>query len=502
MMQLAQGDRKKIRDVIVSAYVTSDRLANFLFSELEKNLEVEAGTGPLDVVAFRLVQQAISRGYIEDLILAIARDTEDREDIQKLCTRILPQLLPKKLVTLEAKITKQQWSSLFDYLSNNDTLELKRAFENAYSVAIGVDYCEARPDMPFPKEINKIKDLIERLSVGKKGPTLAVRFAEFTIEELQQSMKRKPIQRDLTPLTDWRNEIAANFDVPYWSPEAVETIACKCKGHLLVSVKELGDRLIGHPELYFVEGEESKPISSFKEAPTDPCSLKDILSHISEWIQAAEEKIFSEKKNDFGQIIIELFLPISYFSQDVSSWILKNEDEDDVFLGVYRPFVMRSLYRTQDPKIKDKIKQKLLSLVNGSKEFYVRYLEKAPIERGVLAAKLNKDEIIGLQLIFRDLIDEANQDSLFKEIRKSPALIALWGFESSAGDKEALQIKFNGLVEDDSISDFSRLAEKWRDLRIEAPALVKNMRLLCECPDRWPKKLPDRNNEAHKLIAS
>ena len=91
MIQLAQGDRKKIRDVIVSAYVTSDRLANFLFSELEKNLEVEAGTGPLDVVAFRLVQQAISRGYIEDLILAIARDTEDREDIQKLCARVLRQ---------------------------------------------------------------------------------------------------------------------------------------------------------------------------------------------------------------------------------------------------------------------------------------------------------------------------------------------------------------------------------------------------------------------------
>lgn len=91
MIQLTANDKDKLIESIVSVYVRSDQLALLLFSKLDKNLEVEAGSGSLDVVAFRLIQRAIARGYIEDLIVAIAKDATGRKDVQKLCTKILQQ---------------------------------------------------------------------------------------------------------------------------------------------------------------------------------------------------------------------------------------------------------------------------------------------------------------------------------------------------------------------------------------------------------------------------
>ncbi len=93
MLNLSKGDRKQLREAIASAYPDPDELRIFVDQELGINLAVVAGGGKHGVVIFNLIQWAIAKGYIEDLILALAKDMENREDIQQFCARVLRQRL-------------------------------------------------------------------------------------------------------------------------------------------------------------------------------------------------------------------------------------------------------------------------------------------------------------------------------------------------------------------------------------------------------------------------
>lgn len=93
MLQLSKDDRKALRLAIQSAYPDPEGLAIFLDEELNRSLAVEAGSGKYDTVTFNLVKQAIAKGYIEALILAVFRDNPERADIQQFCRRVLRQRL-------------------------------------------------------------------------------------------------------------------------------------------------------------------------------------------------------------------------------------------------------------------------------------------------------------------------------------------------------------------------------------------------------------------------
>lgn len=93
MLNLSKDDRRQLREAIESAYPDPDDLRIFVDQELGRNLAVIGGSGKHGVVIFNLIQWAIARGYIEDLILALARDTDNRADIQQFCMRVLQQHL-------------------------------------------------------------------------------------------------------------------------------------------------------------------------------------------------------------------------------------------------------------------------------------------------------------------------------------------------------------------------------------------------------------------------
>jgi len=93
VLNLSKEDRKALREAIESAYPDPDDLKIFVEEKLGKNLAVVAGSGKHDTVIFNLIKWAIARGYIEDLILALARDTDNRADIQQFCSRVLRQYL-------------------------------------------------------------------------------------------------------------------------------------------------------------------------------------------------------------------------------------------------------------------------------------------------------------------------------------------------------------------------------------------------------------------------
>ncbi len=93
MLELSKDDRKALREAIQSGYPDRGSLEIFVDDELNQNLAVVAGEGKHDKVIFELIKWAIAKGYIEDLILALAADTENRPDIQQLCRQVLRQRL-------------------------------------------------------------------------------------------------------------------------------------------------------------------------------------------------------------------------------------------------------------------------------------------------------------------------------------------------------------------------------------------------------------------------
>jgi endonuclease G, mitochondrial len=89
MLNLSNDDRKHLRKAIESTYPDPDDLKIFVGEKLSKNLAVVAGGGKYDNVIFTLIQSAIAKGYIEKLILALAKDNPDRPDILRFCALVL-----------------------------------------------------------------------------------------------------------------------------------------------------------------------------------------------------------------------------------------------------------------------------------------------------------------------------------------------------------------------------------------------------------------------------
>lgn len=95
MLKLSGSDRKQLREAIQAAYPDPDDLKLFVDEEMGKNLAVMAGGGKLRQVVSDLIGEAIAKGFIDGLILALAKDT-DNPYIQSFCARVLPQYLQLK----------------------------------------------------------------------------------------------------------------------------------------------------------------------------------------------------------------------------------------------------------------------------------------------------------------------------------------------------------------------------------------------------------------------
>jgi endonuclease G, mitochondrial len=92
-MDLNGEDRRRLREAIQSAYPDPEDLKTFVTEKLDLNIAVVGGSGKYDSVVFNLIQQAIARGYIQRLILALAQDNLERQDIQHYCSLVLQQLI-------------------------------------------------------------------------------------------------------------------------------------------------------------------------------------------------------------------------------------------------------------------------------------------------------------------------------------------------------------------------------------------------------------------------
>jgi V8-like Glu-specific endopeptidase len=92
MLNLSNDDRKQLREAVESAYPAPADLSLFVDEELNRNLAAISTGGSHRTVIFDLIKWAIAKGYIDDLILALAKDTQN-PSIQRFCGRVLQQRL-------------------------------------------------------------------------------------------------------------------------------------------------------------------------------------------------------------------------------------------------------------------------------------------------------------------------------------------------------------------------------------------------------------------------
>lgn len=90
MLKLSKEDRKQLREAIASAYPDPADFKIFIDESLNQNLALISTAGSHTTVIFELIKWSIAKGLIDDLILALAKDTHN-PDIQQFCGRILQQ---------------------------------------------------------------------------------------------------------------------------------------------------------------------------------------------------------------------------------------------------------------------------------------------------------------------------------------------------------------------------------------------------------------------------
>lgn len=138
MLELSKDDRKSLREAIQSAYPDPASLEIFVDEELNQNLAVVGGSGRHDQVIFNLIKWAIAKGYAEDLILALQKDTQNRLDIQQLCGRVLRQrIVLNAPVTASEELMLPLEPTTWDIDIHSEELELFLPKQFTYEADVG-----------------------------------------------------------------------------------------------------------------------------------------------------------------------------------------------------------------------------------------------------------------------------------------------------------------------------------------------------------------------------
>ncbi len=88
MLHLSKDDRKQLRQAIEVAYPQPSSLKTFVNESLDYNLALISTASDHQTVIFELIQWAIAKGFIDDLVLELSSDTQNPQ-IQRFCGMVL-----------------------------------------------------------------------------------------------------------------------------------------------------------------------------------------------------------------------------------------------------------------------------------------------------------------------------------------------------------------------------------------------------------------------------
>jgi hypothetical protein len=470
-------NRNKLRLALQEAYPEYDLLKIFVTENLEASLPEISANGALSVVVDKLLDWAVKNSSLDDLFAIFCDVNQSRSKNLHIELQLCPLISPL------LKIPKEEWQQLFAIFGLEDFDYLKIAFREAFKAIDEQNLWHMCQDSISTKNSNEIQDLLQK----SDNPILAVHFVDFVIRKFQGSTEFP--NRDLTSLKQWRDQITERFQVPPLILTQVNTHV-----YLSVAIEQLsGSNVNVYPRLYITGRVESIKLD------IQSCSIDEVASWISKWIQEAEEMAICENE----EVTLEIFLPHQHLGEDIiSTWIVENDDKKLISLASYRRFVVRSTDRIRKPSIQKAINkrwQELQELVQSNNHCDRFHPEKECREEPANLCALLKDSgALGLKLFTQLPPEKDKRDDLFYAITESPIPIALWSSEITVLDTCSLEAQFDYLLQCD-VTNFAELARKWRMQR-QLSASTKYIKLLCDCPDRLPK-LPDKNRAGHALYA-
>ena len=457
----------------------------FVDNELDENLEAIAGGENLEEIAFNLLKWARRHeGGLDELYEAFKAVHPSHPVIEDLERENIIQVQQGNC------LSQADWQLLFDQFVVYDLADLCRAFFSAFQAVMYIDFYTAQRDVPPPlTNIAQIRELLKDYDRGKKGPELAVRFVTFAIEELQRSDKNQ--NRDLTGMRDWQNRIARKFDVKEL-PAIEQTVAY---AYLLITLEQYGADVIVYPELR-ITGIENK--ITFGAQPVT-CAVKDVSSHIERWIKQAE--LASEIRQCKEEaVILEIFLQRKHVVDDVAATWTVTIDGNTKLLGTYRRYLVRSAERIANRTLQKALTarwQLLKTCVaarNACEQFHTQMT--CPVQSGTLTALLEDESVPGIKLVAQLPSENMKRQSLLGDIINAPVPIALWSLAMT--EEGGLEAEFDDFLNTCQLTNFADLARQWRRHRMDYETKPeKHIKLLCDCPDRWPQ-LPDikhQNND-------
>lgn len=493
-------NRQKLRTALIQVFPSVLALEMFVSDELDLSLEAIANTGSLDTDAFELIKKAKAKGFLETLFSTFYECNRENPIVITLKRELTYDSFAP---ALEEKISKPQWTNLFNLFAQRDTLNSCQAFADAFKAHHQQSFWTVRPDTPL-NEVSHVHTLLERYD----DPALTVKFVSRAIAKIKDAGEGSTQQ--LTALKTWRDDIAKQYGV---QEEPEQNQRGQRQGYLLVVLAPSGKRTQGKGVFINLFSEvrvtgEAQPIP-FEGQPVN-CPLQAVPQYLPKLIYNAEQAIASY---GCGKITLELFLPLQHLEVDVAGWKVTDArssalDAENALMDLWqhRKVMVRSFERAKDSTLQNCLSQNWQKLKAAAAANEICKQFHKPTEcpsRGDLGIEL--EEMPGFQ-ISADLPEDANQRlGILDAIVQAAVPIALWFGTASSYNRAQREIEFDKLLKVDKekgcITDFSHLARRWQLLRKGQDAEEgKHLKLLCDCPDRWPA-LPDETQEDDLLVA-
>jgi len=486
------NNREKFHKSLEKAYRSYKELEMFVDYKLnEKLTAIASEKESLRTLIYQLVEWANSEGRLHELFEEFCKENPRIKD------SIITELQLRPFVSPSFKFPEEDWEKLFTILTKaisttDDFVYMQAAFHRAFKAVYDKSLGQIHPECSL-KNLDEIdiKNWLKRYD----DATLAVRFVEFMLTELQGSSEED--NGVLTDLKKWCDWISEKHHV---RPKPSAPITTEiCNPYLLIALEDRGSDVIVYPELYATGVEKS---IMFGAKPTT-CRITEVGSHISDWIQQAEKTLYNNnicKRST--EVILEVFLPHRYLEEDIATiWKVKDWLNRELFLGNYRFFLVRSLERVKNSQIQRSLKDRWEEVEayvegrNAGSWFHLQ--EDCPQETGTLTTLLKAKKALGLKFVAQLPTESTKRADLLYDIIDAPIPFALWSSEMA--DAKTLNTEFDKLLNKLPLTNFAEIARLWRMWCLESPS-AKHIKLLCDRPDRLPK-LPDPEQDEDLLVA-
>lgn len=481
---------KLLRKALIGVYESVPELRRFVDEELNENLATIVAVTNLEQSAYELIVWARKEERIQELYGAFYEEHKNKSKVIELDRKLKSDFLSLEASGSQTQMESQIWNQLEQLFIEQNTLDVCQAFLESYQRCYPHSILREPPSTDIPTTFALLAHIDE--------PKLAVAFTERAITRIDFSQTGTPDQ--FATLTAWKQQLASQY--PDLAPPPETKVEDSPKGYLQVTLENSGKKTNadGHfVNVYahlFVTG-EAAPIKFNGNQKNCPLSQVDV--YLSEVIKQADKAVAA-----YGceKVTLEIFLPRRHLEEPVADWEISLDGGSSRPLDKYRPFVIRSYERAKNQTSRNCIqgKWKQLKLTQAHELCQQFHSPTTCPKIGDLEVLLAR--ALGLKLS-HDLPTSPNERSeLLRDIIDAAVPIAFWATGASGYSPAQREIEFDKLLTAEALVDFAALASAWRSLRTQAGNDEwKHLKLLCDCPDRWPK-LPDKSKEADALVSN